>query len=245
MKKFNLFLICIEIILSISFISCNTSFTNHLDSSSYVLPNGYKLSEDEQSSLKQFAISKGFLDESGRAIESMCSDENIQEMIDSLIDEFGDAAYNYFGEFEVAEQPEETDSSRKAGSIFKGMETLTAELKLSDEYAKQYDAFFKIYNYKVSWGLWWYKYKNINGYVYGRTKYTTNTFGLICTSIQWNYTDSVTDKKGNESDTCYCYVGASKTKYGWLPEMNANLTATITHPWMTTSSIGTAKIICK
>lgn len=111
---------CIVIFSSILFFSCKDSFINSSDSDSYILPNGYKLSVDEQILLKDFAVSKGFLDESGRAIESTCSDENIQNMINSLIEEFGESAYNYFGEIEVSDQPYETDSSRKAGSIFKG-----------------------------------------------------------------------------------------------------------------------------
>lgn len=238
-------LLCIVIFSSILFFSCKDSFINSSDSDAYILPNGYKLSVDEQILLKDFAVSKGFLDESGRAIESTCSDENIQNMINSLIEEFGESAYNYFGEIEVSDQPYETDSSRKAGSIFKGVHPVEAKLILSDEYAKQYDAFFKATDYKVSWGLWWFKYKNVHGLTYGRIKYTTHSFGLTCTSIQWNYQDSVTNKEGNAQNTSSFSMGSSKTKYGWLPEMSANITATVSHPWIAGSQTVTAKIVCE
>lgn len=219
-------------VIAVIFTSCNSGIITESENKGTVLPNGYVLSVEEEESLLSFAKSNGYLDNMGRAVKEDYSDDEIEEMIQSLKDEYGDLAENYYGELTVSS----LDDSRKAGSVIKHCYTYSKSIPLSSDYSN-YDGRFELEDIKCDWGLWWCKFKNMGVRATVKLQGTTTWLGLECDSISWTYTDPVTTKSGSSTKTSYALIGNSNAYYGWLPEMNATITAVIKDDWVKNKSV--------
>lgn len=220
-------------VIAVLFTSCNSGITSELGKETTVLPNGYVLSSEEEASLLEFAKSKGYVDNNGRAVKDEFSDDEIDEMIQALKDEYGELAENYYGEIKLTSQ--EDLNSRKAGSVIKHCYSKIVSIPLSSNYSN-YQGIIYIDDLTCVWGLWWCRYKNIEVSVEVKLDGTTTWLGLECDSISWTYTDPVTTKTGTSTNSSYFIIGKSNAYYGWLPEMCATITAVIKDDWIKNNS---------
>lgn len=154
----------------------------------FTLPNGKVVSQeryDELMSLKsRFEASRSIDDTESPLIV-------IEEMKQTLIDEYGDEAYDYFGDTEL-ELPDENGSRSVVSNR-------NIEVELTDPNYIGW-AETRVIDH---WGIWW-DYKEVEASLsYRGVVYNTGTISLLTDKAVATYSDSITSTKTVSEDWTY------------------------------------------